>query len=58
MKKKLYIQPNTDFVRMANGEPLMEAIGGGLPSSGSAGEPGKAPANIGGPAKKINVMYI
>jgi len=42
MEKKFYIQPQTDFARMANGEIVMAPIDGGLPSSGSASEPGKS----------------
>jgi len=58
MKKKLYIQPTTDFVRTANGEPLMTPIDGGLSGSPSAGQP--APNRIGSnaPMHKINIMYI
>jgi len=59
MKKKLYIQPNTDFVRMANGEVVMAPIGEGLSGSGTAGSP--APARMGGnagPAKNLDIRYI
>lgn len=52
--KKLYTQPQTDLVRMANGEPVMERFDGGLAGSGSMGEAG-APARRGNP---VAVMYI
>ena len=51
--KKLYIQPQTDLVRMANGEPVMEPIGGGLAVS--------TPPVVGAPTRRGNsaaVMYI
>lgn len=51
--KKLYIQPQTDLVRMANGEPVMERFDGGLAGSGGIAEP--APARRGNP---VAVMYI
>lgn len=55
--KKLYIQPQTDLVRMANGEPVMERIDGGLAGSGSIVEPGTtgAPIRRGTPAA---ILYI
>ncbi len=56
--KKLYIQPQTDLVRMANGEPLMEPIGGGLAGSGTMEQPEgyiNMPTRRGNP---VAVMYI
>jgi len=57
MKKKLYIQPNTDFVRMAQGESIMRDLAG----SGGMSEVGTAPARMGdnaGPVKHLDIRYI
>jgi len=54
MEKKFYIQPQTDLVRMANGQVVMAPIGGGLAGSPTAGEVGKN----GAPVRKVNILYI
>ena len=56
--KKLYIQPQTDLVRMANGEPVMDRFDGGLAGSGTMGQPEgyiNMPTRRGNP---VAVMYI